>query len=257
MSSPLRKPEGISWGAASVELPPMPAIPPGADAMSMTIAAVLPTLEAAMTANVTSLAAKENTFSGKVGAAQAAYNVGDESAGQSVGQSGDMLGQLTGQLGQLAQMPQQAASSLGGGQGGGGGGQGGGFGQLMQQAMQAAQGAVQQGTQAAQQGQEQEPGGPAGGPPPGVSAAPTPEQRDNEQNAREEQQNQREDQQDQRQVAQDARDQQQDQRQSQLDSREDAAAGPSAGGSTAGPAPVTPPGPSRPTTGGEDLSTRV
>ena len=66
-----------------------------------------------------------------------------------------------------------------------------------------------------------------------------------------------EDQQDQRQVAQDARDQQQDQRQSQLDSREDAAAGPSAGGSTAGPAPVTPPGPSRPTTGGEDLSTRV
>lgn len=253
MSSPLRKPEGISWSAASVELPPMPVIPPGADAMSMTIAAVLPTLEASMTANVTSLAAKENTFSGKVGAAQAAYNVGDESAGQSVGQSSDMLGQLTGQLGQLAQMPQQAASSLGGGQGGG---QGGGFGQLMQQAMQAAQGAVQQGTQAAQQGQ-QEPGGPAGGPPPGVPGAPTPEQRENEQNAREDQQNQREDQQDQRQVAQDARDQQQDQRQSQLDSREHTAAGPSAGGSTAGPAPIAPHGPSRPTTGGEDLARQV
>ena len=76
------KPENISWEAATVELPPMPVIPPGADAMSMTISAVLPTLEAMMTANVTSLAAKENTFSGKVGAAQAAYNVGDESAGQ-------------------------------------------------------------------------------------------------------------------------------------------------------------------------------
>jgi hypothetical protein len=251
MSSPLRKPEGISWSAASVELPPMPVIPPGADAMSMTISAVLPTLEASMTASVTSLAAKEETFSGKVGAAQSAYNVGDESSGQSVGQMGDMLGQLTGQLGQLSQLPQQAASSLGGGQGGG---QGGGFGQIMQQAMQAAQGAVQQGTQAAQQGQGQ--GGPAGGPPPGVPGVPTPEQREDEQNAREDQQNQREDQQDERQATQDARDQHQDQRQAQLDSRDQASAGPSAGGSTAGPAPIAPHGPSRPT-GGEDLSRQV
>lgn len=243
------KPENISWEAATVELPPMPVIPPGADAMSMTISAVLPTLEAMMTANVTSLAAKENTFSGKVGAAQAAYNVGDESAGQSVGQSGDMLGQLTGQLGQLAQMPQQAASSLGGGQGGGG--QGGGFGQLIQQAMQAAQGAVQQGTQAAQQGQG--PGGGPGGPPPGMPGAPTPEQRENEQNARDEQQDQREAQQDERQAAQDARDEQQDRRQAVLDSREHGAAG----GSTAGPAPVAPHGPSRPTAGGEDLAKQV
>lgn len=247
------KPENISWEAASVELPPMPSIPPGADAMSMTIAAVLPTLEAMMATNVTSLAAKENTFSGKVGAAQAAYNVGDESAGQSVGQSGDMLGQLTGQLGQLAQLPQQAAGSLGGGQGGG---QGGGFGQLMQPVMQAAQGAVQQGTQAAQQGQGPG-GGPGGGLPPGMAGAPTPEQRDNEQNAREDQQNQREERLDERQAGQDAREQQQDRRQEQLDARDRAAAGPPAGGSTAGPAPIAPHGPSRPTTGGEDLAKQV
>lgn len=243
MTSPLRKPEGISWSAAAVELPPMPVIPPGADAMSMTIAAVLPTLEASMTANVTSLAAKEETFSGKVGAAQAAYNVGDESAGQSVGQMGDMLGQL----GQLAQMPQQAASSLGGGQSGG---QGGGFGQLMQQAMQTAQGAAQQATQAAQQGQG------SGAQPMGAGApgVPTPEQRENEQNDRDAKQDEREDQQNQRQATQDARDRQQDQREAVLDSRDQAAPGPT--GSTAGPAPIAPHGPSRPT-GGEDLSRQV
>lgn len=246
MTSPLRKPEGISWSAASVELPPMPVIPPGADAMSMTIAAVLPTLEAAMAASVTSLAAKEDTFSGKVGAAQTAYNVEDAAGGQSVGQMGQMLGQL----GQLAQMPQQAASSLGGG---GGGGQGGGFGQLMQQAMQGAQGAVQQATQAGQQGQ-----GPGGGPAaPGGPGVPTPQQRDEEENEREDQLNQREDRLDERAAAQNARDHQQDQRQAQLDSRDHAAAGPSAGGSTAGPAPVQPHHPSRPTTGAEDLSRRV
>ena len=57
MGGPLRKPEGISWSAAAVELPPMPAIAPGADAMSMTIAAVLPTLAAALTADVAGIGA--------------------------------------------------------------------------------------------------------------------------------------------------------------------------------------------------------
>ena len=250
----LFKPDEINWNAAAVELPPMPMIPPGADAMSMTIAAVLPTLEAQLAANVAALAAKENTFSGKVEAAQAAYTTSDETGGQSVGQVGGMLEQLTGQLGQLAQMPQQAAGSLGGGGGEGGGG---GFGQLMQQAMQAAQGAVQQGTQAAQQDQGQGPGGPAGGPPPGVPGAPTPEQREAQQNQRDAPQDARESQQNERQAGQDAREHQQDQREAQLDSRESAAPGPSAGGSAAGPAPIAPHGPSRPTTGGEDLSRQV
>ena len=73
MGSPLKKPEGISWNAASIELPEIPMLPPGPDAMSATISAVLPTLAAQLTANVATLAAKEHTYSGKLGAAQAAY----------------------------------------------------------------------------------------------------------------------------------------------------------------------------------------
>jgi hypothetical protein len=34
---PMKKPEGISWDAATVELPEMPMVPPGQDAMSATI----------------------------------------------------------------------------------------------------------------------------------------------------------------------------------------------------------------------------
>ena len=55
MSSPLEKPEGLSWDAASVELPPVPMLPPGPDAMSMTISAVLPTLTTPLTASVAAL----------------------------------------------------------------------------------------------------------------------------------------------------------------------------------------------------------
>ncbi|MGV0642450.1 hypothetical protein ABQE44_03510 [Mycolicibacterium sp. XJ2546] len=94
MSSPLRKPEAIGWNAAAVELPQIPTIPAGQDAMSSTISAVLPTLGAQLAANVAALSAKENTFSGKVGAAQAAYASSDDAGSQSVGQIVGMLGQL-------------------------------------------------------------------------------------------------------------------------------------------------------------------
>lgn len=127
---PLKKPEGISWDAATVQLPEMPMLPPGEDAMSATISAVLPTLAAPLLANVTALQAKEGMFSGKLVAAQSAYQNADESGGQAVGR-------LTGMLGQLGQMGGQAASSAG--QAGGGGQGGGMFGQMMQQAMGMAQ----------------------------------------------------------------------------------------------------------------------
>ncbi|MGX9787301.1 hypothetical protein [Mycobacterium sp. MMS18-G62] len=132
MSMPLRKPEGISWNAASIELPEIPTIQPGQDALSSTIAAVLPTLAAELTANVATLSAKENMFSGKLGAAQAAYQNSDDSGSQSVGQIVGMLGQVgqqAGQMGQMAGAPMQAL-----------GGQTGMFGSLMQQAMQGAHG---------------------------------------------------------------------------------------------------------------------
>src|ERR1700754_3959003 len=132
MTDPLKKPEGLSWNAASVELPEIPMLPAGQDALSATISAVLPTLAAPLAANVATLQAKETMFSGKLGAAQAAYQNSDDAGSQSVGQLVGMLGQLgqqAGQIGQSAGAPAQAV-----------GGQTGMFGSLMQQAMQAAQG---------------------------------------------------------------------------------------------------------------------
>ncbi|RAV06839.1 hypothetical protein DQP55_23350 [Mycolicibacterium sp. GF69] len=157
MTSPLRKPEGISWNAAAVELPEIPMIPAGQDAMSATISAVLPTLAAQLTANVAALSAKENTFSGKVGAAQVAYQNSDDAGSQSVGQIVGMLGQVGQQAGQMGQMAGAPAQALGG--------QAGMFGSLMQQAMQGAQSAGGQST-AGQGG-----GAPGGGAAGAVGAA--------------------------------------------------------------------------------------
>jgi hypothetical protein len=126
---PFQKPEGISWNAAPVELPPMPTIAPGEDAMSMTIAAVLPTLHTPLATSVAALSAKENMFSGKIGEAQGAYENADDQGGQSVGQLSSMLGQV----GQMAQQAGGAAGGAGGGSSI--------FGSLMEQAMKAAQSA--------------------------------------------------------------------------------------------------------------------
>jgi hypothetical protein len=108
-------------------------IPPGQDALSATISAVLPTLTAPLAANVATLQAKETMFYGKLGVAQTAYQNADDSGSQSVGQLTSMLGQVGQQAGQMAQMAGAPAQAIGG--------QTGMFGQLMQQAMQAAHGA--------------------------------------------------------------------------------------------------------------------
>lgn len=132
MIDPLKKPEGISWDAASLELPDIPMLPAGQDALSATISAVLPTLAAPLAANVATLSAKENMFSGKLGAAQAAYQNSDDVGSQSVGQIVGMLGQVGQQAGQMGQMAGAPAQAIGG--------QTGMFGSLMQQAMQGAKG---------------------------------------------------------------------------------------------------------------------
>jgi hypothetical protein len=131
VTDPLEKPDGLNWDPAAVELPQVPMLPPGEDAMSATIAAVLPTLTAPLATSVAALSAKENMFRGKLGTAESAYQNADNSGQQSMGQLAGMLGQV-GQLGQQAGAPAQAASGLGG--------QTGMFGSLMQQAMQGAQG---------------------------------------------------------------------------------------------------------------------
>ena len=132
MTDPLKKPEGLSWNAASVELPEIPMLPAGQDALSATISAVLPTLAAPLAANVATLQAKETMFSGKLGAAQAAYQNSDDVGSQSVGQVVGMLGQLGQQAGQMGQMAGAPGQMLGG--------QTSMFGQLMQQAVQGARG---------------------------------------------------------------------------------------------------------------------
>lgn len=124
---PLQTPGALNWNPAIVGLPEVPTLPPGEDAMSMTISAALPMLGAPLAADVAALQEKEAMFSGKLGSAQAAYQNADDSGQQEVGQ-------LTSQLGQIGQMGQQIGQQAG--QAGGGGGM---FGSLMQPAMQAMQ----------------------------------------------------------------------------------------------------------------------
>lgn len=122
----MEKPEGpLNWNAAAPELPEMPMVSPGADAMSMTIAGVLPTLAAELTAGVTALSVKENMYSGKLTAAESAYAKTDDQGSQSVGQ-------LTSMIGEVGKMAQQA-----GGAAGGAGGGSGIFSSLMEQANQS------------------------------------------------------------------------------------------------------------------------
>jgi hypothetical protein len=163
MNMPLKKPEGLNWNAASVELPEIPMLPAGQDALSATISAVLPTLAAPLAANVATLQAKETMFSGKLGAAQAAYQNSDDAGSQSVGQIVGMLGQVGQQAGQLGQSAGAPAQAIGG--------QTGMFGSLMQQAMQAAQGGGGGQSLGGQDAGGATPGGAAGGAGPSPAGA--------------------------------------------------------------------------------------
>ena len=130
MNGPLKKPDApLTWNAAAPELPQMPMISPGADAMSMTIAGVLPTLAAELTASVTALSVKENMYSGKLTAAETAYGNSDDQGSQSVGQVTSMLGDL----GKMAQSRGRVRRRIGAGGGGGI------FSSLMEQAMKMAE----------------------------------------------------------------------------------------------------------------------
>jgi hypothetical protein len=158
MTDPLRKPDALGWDPAAVQLPEIPMIPAGQDALSATISAVLPTLAAPLAANVATLQAKETMFAGKLGAAQVAYQNSDDAGSQSVGQIVGMLGQVGQQAGQMGQMAGAPAQALGGTTGI--------FGSLMQQAMQGAKGG---GGEQSSGGQNA--GGAAGGTAPGPAGS--------------------------------------------------------------------------------------
>jgi hypothetical protein len=220
MGSPLKKPEGISWNAASVELPEIPMLLAGPDAMSSTISAVLPTLAAQLTANVAALQAKEHTYAGKLGAAQAAYTNSDDSGSQSVGQVVGKLGKLGEQAGQMSQAAGAPAQAAQGGSGM--------FGSLIEQAMKAAQGGGGQPSAAT----------PAGIGPGAMGPAPQQPSRDplEERVERLEQRAEQENRPNQEQMP------QRQEREPLLRADErDLASGPEGGNRAAGPVPVAPP----------------
>jgi hypothetical protein len=179
MIDPLKKPEGISWDAASLELPDIPMLPAGQDALSATISAVLPTLAAPLAANVATLQAKENMFSGKLGVAQAAYQNSDDAGSQSVGQIVGMLGQVGQQAGQMGQMAGAPAQAIGG--------QTGMFSSLMQHAMQAAQGSGAGGQSAGGQAGASSVAGQVPSPGAAGAAGPAPQPREEAVGAKEDQ----------------------------------------------------------------------
>lgn len=230
MGSPLEKPEGLNWDAASVELPEIPMIQPGQDAMSMTIAGVLPTMAASLTANVATLQAKENMFSGKLVAAESAYQNADDSGGQSVGQLTSMLGQV-GQMGQMASQPAQQA-----------GGMMGQFGQLMQPMMKAFEGMKSEGSGPAGAGQ----GSPGSGGAPAAGGQGSSSARDDQrrEDARREEQ------------AKADREVEQHERDEHRQAAPPVGAGPADGRAGAGPVPVAPDH-SRHSGGDEDLARRM
>lgn len=221
MSEPMQTPGALNWDPASVQLPEIPMLPPGEDAMSMTISGVLPTLTASMMTSVTALQAKETMFSGKLGSAQSAYENADDQGGQSVGKLGEMLGKV----GEMAQQAGAPAQQLGQ--------QAGQFGSMMQQAMQSAKGGGSQGSggSGSQGGAGSQGGGqPAGGQSSagqgsaGAGSAPPQQTRDDAAAGQDQTQEQRE------------------RAERERDGRpplDHAAAGATPGG--AGPAPVTPP----------------
>jgi hypothetical protein len=251
----LEKPEGLNWDAASVELPEIPTIAPGQDAMSMTIAGVLPTMAASLTTNVATLQAKENMFAGKLVAAESAYQNADDSGGQAVGQLTSMLGQV-GQMSQMASAPAQQA-----------GGMTGQFGQLMQPMMKAFEGMKSEGGGAQPAGQQGAPppgagtptaGGSPGGGQGGPGAAPQSGDDRAEQDRRDEARREEQDRRD------EARREAREQRDTERDERADrapaaappAAAGPADGRGGPGPVPVAPDHP-RQSGGDEDLARRM
>jgi hypothetical protein len=232
VNSPLEKPEGLNWDPAAVELPDVPMLPPGEDAMSATIAAVLPTLTVPLAANVAALSAKENMFTGKLGAAETAYQNADASGQESIGQFAGMLGQLGQQAGQLSQSAGAPAQAMSGPMGM--------FGSLMQQAMQGAQGGAGGSSGGQASGGQSAGGGAAGvsGQGPATAGVQPPPAHDDSAGAHEPQR---------------------DEREALQRAETDDRAGPSEAGDGkpgAGPAPVAPP--ERGRDGGEDdLSRRM
>jgi hypothetical protein len=123
--------EALNWDPAEVTVPPVPAIPPGADPMSVMLAAIAPEIAMAVTRGVVEALAREERFSANVTGARTSYQNTDGAAGQQIqGASG------------LAE-PGSVAAGVGSSPATGGAQQAGQLGQMMGMPMQMAQQAAQ------------------------------------------------------------------------------------------------------------------
>ena len=120
--------EALNWDPAQVTVPPVPAIPPGADPMSVMLAAIAPEIATAVTEGVAEALAREERFAANVTGARTSYQNTDGAAGQQIQGAGGLTepggvaaagvgstnagaspaGQA-GQLGQMMGMPMQMA----------------------------------------------------------------------------------------------------------------------------------------------------
>jgi len=76
--------EALNWDPAAVTVPPVPAIPPGADPMSVMLAAIAPEIATAVTQGVAEALAREERFSANVSSARTSYQNTDGAAGQQI-----------------------------------------------------------------------------------------------------------------------------------------------------------------------------
>lgn len=124
--------EALNWDPAEVTVPPVPAIPPGGDPMSVMLSAIAPQIATAVTQGVAEALAREERFSANVAGARTSYQNTDGGAKQSIQGAGELTepGSVAGGVGSA-----NAAGSPAGGAGQ--------MGQMMGMPMQVAQQAAQ------------------------------------------------------------------------------------------------------------------
>jgi hypothetical protein len=119
--------EALNWDPAEVTVPPVPAIPPGSDPMSVMLAAIAPQIATAVAQGVAEALAREERFSANVSGARTSYQNTDGAAGQQIQGAGELTDPAgiaagvgspntgaspageAGQLGQMMGMPMQLA----------------------------------------------------------------------------------------------------------------------------------------------------
>jgi hypothetical protein len=123
--------EALNWDPADVTVPPVPTIPPGADPMSVMLAAIAPEIATAVTQGVAEALAREERFSANVTGARTSYQNTDGAAGQQIQGAGGLT------------EPGSAAAGVGSTNAASPAGQAGQLGQMMGMPMQMAQQAAQ------------------------------------------------------------------------------------------------------------------